>query len=114
MRWPDLKITYARDCLATINIKAEKKCRLLQFSNGTRINNVFTSLLLHDSIIRRVMVEVLERQVERLTGHIANETDGDKAAESLLSLLGLLKNGKSTNKVVPEKLSVTFSCCSER
>lgn len=60
------------------------------------------------------MVEVLERQIERLAGHIANETDSDKAAESLLSLLGLLKNGKSTNKVVPEKLSVTFSRCSER
>lgn len=38
--------------------------------------------------------EVLERQVEQLASHLSNEMDGDKTAESLLSLLGLLKNSK--------------------
>ena len=41
------------------------------------------------------MAEVLKRQIEQLTGRLSHETDGDKAAQSLLSLLGLLKNGKN-------------------
>ena len=41
------------------------------------------------------MTEVMERQVDRLASRLSNEMDGDKTAESLLSLLGLLKNGKS-------------------
>lgn len=42
------------------------------------------------------MTEVIERQVDRLASRISDETDGDKTAESLLSLLGLLKNGKTS------------------
>ena len=41
------------------------------------------------------MAEVLKGQIEQLTSRLSNETDGDKAAQKLLSLLGLLKNGKS-------------------
>ena len=45
------------------------------------------------------MTEVLERQVDRLASRLSNETDGDKRAESLLSFLGLLKNGKQAHMV---------------
>ena len=65
---------------------------------------------MNDNVSRRVMAEVLKQQeqAERLASRITNETDGDKAAESLLSLLGLLKNGKSANEAVPELFHVTF------
>lgn len=66
---------------------------------------------MNDNASRRVMTEVLgtqglKRQVERLASRITYETDGDKAAELLLSLLGLLKNGKSANEAV----SATARC----
>lgn len=39
----------------------------------------------------------LEQQVDRLATRLSSKLDGDKPAESLLSLLGLLKNGKKTD-----------------
>jgi len=41
-----------------------------------------------------VLVRGLVQQVDGLADRLTTETDGDKTAELLLSLFGLLKNGK--------------------
>lgn len=61
------------------------------------------------------MAEVLIRKVEQLASPISNETDGDKTAESLLNLLGLLKNGKRANEIIGSvegAVCLLSSCCS--
>ena len=50
------------------------------------------------------MAEVINQQVNTLAGRLSDETDGDKTAESLLRLLGLLKNGKTSNLTIGSQL----------